>query len=84
MPNKLSRRRFLVTAGAAGPGLYFAALPIRRANAAGKITIGVEAGSPYEKFYSERAAHGRRGSAGSGRPARATWRDSPSDRTGGR
>jgi len=56
MTSKLTRRQFITTTAAAGAGLYLGARPIRRANAAGKITVGVEAGSPYEKFYGERAA----------------------------
>ena len=56
MANRLNRRTFLTGTAAAGAGLYLGARPIRRANAAGTITVGVEAGSPYEKFYGERAA----------------------------
>ena len=51
MANRLNRRTFLTGTAAAGAGLYLGARPIRRANAAGKITVGVEAGSPYEKFW---------------------------------
>ena len=39
-----------------GAGVAISAPWVRRAYAAGKITVGVEAGSPYEKFYGERAA----------------------------
>ena len=46
MSLKLSRRKFLAGTGAAGVGLYLGADPLRRARAAGKITVGVEAGSP--------------------------------------
>lgn len=56
MAGKLNRRTFLTGTTAAGVGLYLGAGTIRRANAAGSITVGVEAGSPYEKFYRERAA----------------------------
>jgi ABC-type glycerol-3-phosphate transport system substrate-binding protein len=56
MANRFNRRTFLTGTAAAGAGLYLGAGPIRRASAAGAITVGVEAGSPYEKFYGERAA----------------------------
>ncbi|HZP20742.1 MAG TPA: sugar ABC transporter substrate-binding protein [Bauldia sp.] len=57
MGTKLSRRRFLTTTAAAGAGLYLGARPLRYARAAGgKITIGTEAGSPYDTFYKKHAA----------------------------
>lgn len=56
MVRKLNRRQLLKGTAAVGVGIAFGARPIRRANAAGKITVGVEAGSPYEKFYGEHAA----------------------------
>jgi len=55
MSLKLSRRKFLAGTGAAGVGLAFGAVPLRHARAAGKITVGVEAGSPYETFYKKHA-----------------------------
>jgi len=56
MARKLNRRQVLRGTAAVGVGIALGARPIRRANAAGKITVGVEAGSPYEKFYGEHAA----------------------------
>ena len=54
MTRKTSRRRFL-TQGGAATGLYLAR-PFRRAWAAGaQITIGTEAGSPYDTFYRKHA-----------------------------
>ena len=56
MARKFNRRQLLKGTAAVGAGIALGARPIRRANAAGKITVGVEAGSPYEKFYGEKAA----------------------------
>src|SRR5580704_17220115 len=56
MSRKTSRRHFLAGTAAASAGLYLANRPIRRAYAArGKITIGTEAGSPYDAFYKKHA-----------------------------
>jgi multiple sugar transport system substrate-binding protein len=53
MTRKTSRRRFLVQGGAAAALI---AKPFRTAWAAsGKITIGTEAGSPYDTFYRKHA-----------------------------
>jgi multiple sugar transport system substrate-binding protein len=46
----------LKASAAAGLGLTFPMPFIGKSLAAGTITVGVEAGSPYEKFYGERAA----------------------------
>ncbi|MBV9287635.1 MAG: extracellular solute-binding protein [Hyphomicrobiales bacterium] len=55
MKRKTSRRQFL-TGALAGAGASFALPALRRANAAGgKITIGTEAGSPYDAFYRKHA-----------------------------
>jgi ABC-type glycerol-3-phosphate transport system substrate-binding protein len=55
MTGKSNRRQFL-TKALAGAGAYLAAPAVRRAYAAGgKITIGTEAGSPYDAFYKKHA-----------------------------
>lgn len=46
-----SRRRVLKASAATGLALTLPAPFISRASAAGKITIGMEAGSPYDTFY---------------------------------
>jgi multiple sugar transport system substrate-binding protein len=51
-----NRRQFLTTTAAAGTGLYLGVRPIGVAKAAAKITIGTEAGSPYDAFYRKHAA----------------------------
>lgn len=51
-----SRRQMLKASAAAGLGLSFPMPFVGKGLAAGTITVGVEAGSPYEKFYGERAA----------------------------
>lgn len=56
MARKLSRRQVLTGTAAAGVGLYLGARPLRSARAAGKITVGLEGGSAYEKYYTTRAA----------------------------
>ena len=56
MSKTMNRRTFLAATGAAGAGVYFGALPLRYARGAGKITIGTEAGSPYDTFYRKHAA----------------------------
>jgi multiple sugar transport system substrate-binding protein len=57
MSKRFSRRQFLAGTAAAGAGLYFGARPLRYARAAGgKITVGTEAGSPYDTFYKKHAA----------------------------
>ena len=57
MKKYVSRRQFLTGTAAAGAGLYLGARPLRFARAAGdKITIGTEAGSPYDTFYKKHAA----------------------------
>ncbi len=56
MARTLDRRQFLTTTAATGAGLYLGTRPIRRARAASKITIGTEAGSPYDAFYRKHAA----------------------------
>ena len=51
-----SRRQVLKASAAAG-GIHFSGAFHRAvAGRRGAITVGVEAGSPYEKFYGERAA----------------------------
>ena len=50
------RRRDILTWGAASAAFAIAAPALRRAHAAsGKITIGTEAGSPYDTFYRKHA-----------------------------
>ena len=57
MPNKLTRRRLLQGTAAVGIGTALSAPYISRGHAAGgKITIGTEAGSPYDTFYKNHAA----------------------------
>ena len=56
MARKLSRRQLLRSTTAAGAGIFLGARPIRLAKAAAKITIGTEAGSPYDAFYRKHAA----------------------------
>jgi multiple sugar transport system substrate-binding protein len=56
MARTLNRRHFLTTTAAAGAGLYLGTRPIHGARAATKITIGTEAGSPYDAFYRKHAA----------------------------
>ena len=57
MKTRISRRKFLTAASAASAGLYLGARPLRFARAAGgKITVGTEAGSPYDTFYKKHAA----------------------------
>lgn len=57
MKKRVSRRQFLASSAAAGVGTYLGARPLRFARAAGgKITIGTEAGSPYDTFYKKHAA----------------------------
>jgi ABC-type glycerol-3-phosphate transport system substrate-binding protein len=56
MATRLDRRKFLKTTGAVGAGLMLGATPLRIARAEGKITVGMEAGSPYDTFYRNHAA----------------------------
>ena len=57
MSLKVSRRQLLKGTAAVGAGLAFGATPLRYARAAGgKITIGTEAGSPFDTFYKKHAA----------------------------
>ena len=57
MSMKVSRRQLLKGTAAAGAGLALGAYPLKYARAAGgKITIGTEAGSPYDTFYKKHAA----------------------------
>lgn len=57
MKFKSTRRSFLTGTTAAGAGLFLGARPLRHARAAGgKITVGTEAGSPYDAFYKKHAA----------------------------
>ena len=57
MSMKVSRRQLLKGTAAAGAGLALGAYPLKYARAAGgKITIGMEAGSPYDTFYKKHAA----------------------------
>jgi multiple sugar transport system substrate-binding protein len=53
MNNQLTRRKFLTAMGGAGltAGLLGTVVPSRAQNAGKGITVGMEAGSPYEKFY---------------------------------
>lgn len=57
MKYKSTRRAFLSGTAAAGTGLFLGAKPLRYARAAAdKITVGTEAGSPYDTFYKKHAA----------------------------
>ncbi len=57
MKRKSTRRAFLARTAAASAGLFFGAHPLRHARAAGgTITVGTEAGSPYDTFYRKHAA----------------------------
>ncbi|MEA3146829.1 MAG: multiple sugar transport system substrate-binding protein [Verrucomicrobiota bacterium] len=53
MNNQLTRRKFLTAMGGAGltAGLLGTVVPSRAQSAGKSITVGMEAGSPYEKFY---------------------------------
>jgi ABC-type glycerol-3-phosphate transport system substrate-binding protein len=57
MKKTATRRQFMAGTAAAAAGLYLGARPLRHARAAGgKITVGTEAGSPYDAFYKKHAA----------------------------
>ena len=57
MRGKLTRRQMLKASAAAGAALALPAPFIGRSRAAsGKITIGMEAGSPYDTFYRNHVA----------------------------
>lgn len=57
MKLKSTRRSFLKGTAATGAGLLLGAQPLSHARAAGgKITVGTEAGSPYDTFYKKHAA----------------------------
>jgi ABC-type glycerol-3-phosphate transport system substrate-binding protein len=57
MAKTINRRQFLGSTAAAGAGFYIGMGPLWSARAAGgKITVGTEAGSPYDTFYRKHAA----------------------------